>query len=132
MASDLNTGTFASPFPSLFDTFISLVIIKFTLSSYSPACPLPSSLRMSSVQLHPDLPLLILPSIYISGDTLLIPELASNPQRYPHIDLLLIHLGGTTIPHPSMPMLMVTMDGEMGVQLVQLVQPDLTIPIHYE
>lgn len=29
------------------------------------------------------------------------------PKRYPDIDLLLIHLGGTTIPGPSAPLLMV-------------------------
>lgn len=29
------------------------------------------------------------------------------PERYPNIDLLLIHLGGTTIPGPHAPLLMV-------------------------
>ncbi len=72
------------------------------------------------------------PSIYISGDTLLVPDLSEIPKRYPNIDLLLIHLGGTTIPSPSMPLLMVTMDAEQGVKLVQMVKPDVTIPVHYE
>lgn len=72
------------------------------------------------------------PSIYISGDTLLVPELSSIPTRYPSIDLLLVHLGGTTIPSPSVPLLMVTMDAEQGVKLVQMIGPDLTIPVHYE
>jgi len=75
-------------------------------------------------------------SIYISGDTLLIDELSQIPERYTHagkpIDLMLIHLGGTTIPGPSMPLLMVTMDAKQGVELVRLISPDLTIPIHYE
>lgn len=70
--------------------------------------------------------------IYISGDTLLVPELAEIPKRYPHVDLMLVHLGGTTIPSPSVPLLMVTMDAEQGVKLVQMIGPDLTIPIHYE
>ncbi|ORX97612.1 beta-lactamase superfamily domain-domain-containing protein [Clohesyomyces aquaticus] len=72
--------------------------------------------------------------IYISGDTLLIPELASIPQRYADqgIDLILIHLGGTTIPGPKLPLLMVTMDAVQGVKLMQLVNPDVTIPIHYD
>ena len=48
------------------------------------------------------------------------------------IDLMLVHLGGTTIPSPSMPLLMVTMDAKQGLELVQLLQPDITIPIHYE
>lgn len=72
--------------------------------------------------------------IYISGDTLLVDELKEIPKRYAgqNIDLMLIHLGGTTIPAPSMPLLMVTMDGEQGLGLVKLIDPDLTIPIHYE
>jgi L-ascorbate metabolism protein UlaG (beta-lactamase superfamily) len=74
--------------------------------------------------------------IYISGDTLYVSELAKIPELYTHagkpIDLMLIHLGGTTIPGPHMPLLMVTMDAQQGVQLVKLVQPDVTVPIHYE
>ncbi|KAJ9097651.1 hypothetical protein QFC21_004687 [Naganishia friedmannii] len=54
------------------------------------------------------------------------------PQRYPDIDLLLIHLGGTTIPGPHAPLLMVTMDGKQGIQLVQLISPKLTIPVHID
>ncbi|KAM0801649.1 hypothetical protein BDR22DRAFT_154763 [Usnea florida] len=45
---------------------------------------------------------------------------------------MLVHLGGTTIPSPSLPLLMVTMDAEQGVQLVRLIGPDVTIPIHYD
>lgn len=45
---------------------------------------------------------------------------------------MLVHLGGTTIPSPRVPLLMVTMDAEQGVKLVQMIKPDLTIPIHYE
>ncbi|KAK5015247.1 hypothetical protein LTR16_002348 [Cryomyces antarcticus] len=72
--------------------------------------------------------------IYISGDTLMIPELKEIPQRYAgqNIDLMLIHLGGTTIPSPSVPLLMVTMDAKQGIELVRLINPDVTIPIHYD
>ncbi|KAH3986368.1 hypothetical protein HBI56_039390 [Parastagonospora nodorum] len=72
--------------------------------------------------------------IYISGDTLMVDELKEIPERYKdqNIDLMLVHLGGTTIPGPKMPLLMVTMDAEQGVQLMQLINPDLTIPIHYD
>ncbi|KAF1914955.1 beta-lactamase superfamily domain-containing protein [Ampelomyces quisqualis] len=72
--------------------------------------------------------------IYVSGDTLLVDELREIPERYKdqNIDLMLVHLGGTTIPGPSIPLLMVTMDAKQGVQLMQLVDPDLTIPIHYD
>jgi L-ascorbate metabolism protein UlaG (beta-lactamase superfamily) len=72
--------------------------------------------------------------IYISGDTLLVNELSEIPKRYAgqNIDLMLVHLGGTTIPSPAMPLLMVTMDAEQGLGLVRLINPDVTIPIHYD
>ncbi|KAL8923120.1 MAG: hypothetical protein Q9208_004804 [Pyrenodesmia sp. 3 TL-2023] len=72
--------------------------------------------------------------IYISGDTLLVDDLKEIPKRYAgqNIDLMLIHLGGTTIPSPSVPLLMVTMDAEQGLGLVKLIDPDLTIPVHYD
>lgn len=71
--------------------------------------------------------------IYISGDTLMIDELKEIPERYrdKKIDLMLVHLGGTTIPGPGMPLLMVTMDAEQGIQLIKLINPDLTLPIHF-
>ncbi|EPE30366.1 Metallo-hydrolase/oxidoreductase [Glarea lozoyensis ATCC 20868] len=72
--------------------------------------------------------------IYISGDTLLVDELKTIPERYAgqNIDLMLIHLGGTSIPGPNAPLLMVTMDAKQGVELLRLINPDLTIPIHYD
>ncbi|KAI2640624.1 Metallo-hydrolase/oxidoreductase [Hypomontagnella submonticulosa] len=72
--------------------------------------------------------------IYISGDTLFVDELKEIPNRLRNekIDLMLVHLGGTTIPGPSMPLVMVTMDAEQGLKLMQLINPDLTIPIHYD
>ncbi|KAK0660834.1 beta-lactamase-like protein [Cercophora samala] len=72
--------------------------------------------------------------IYISGDTLFIDELKQIPQwlRGEKIDLMLVHLGGTTIPGARMPLLMVTMDGVQGVKLMKLMNPDITIPIHYD
>jgi L-ascorbate metabolism protein UlaG (beta-lactamase superfamily) len=72
--------------------------------------------------------------IYISGDTLLVDELKEIPARYKNqnIDLMLIHLGGTMLPSPSLPLLMVTMDAKQGIELVRLIKPDVTIPIHYE
>ncbi|KAH9909206.1 Metallo-hydrolase/oxidoreductase [Xylariomycetidae sp. FL2044] len=75
--------------------------------------------------------------IYISGDTLFVDELKEIPrwlgtQGDERIDLMLVHLGGTTIPGPSMPLVMVTMDAEQGLKLMRLVNPDVTIPIHYD
>eukprot|EP01111_Echinosteliopsis_oligospora_P001499 TRINITY_DN12253_c0_g1_i1.p1 TRINITY_DN12253_c0_g1~~TRINITY_DN12253_c0_g1_i1.p1 ORF type:complete len:343 (+),score=95.06 TRINITY_DN12253_c0_g1_i1:78-1106(+) len=71
-------------------------------------------------------------TIYISGDTLFVEDLKAIPEKYPHVDLMLVHLGGTTIPGPHLPLLMVTMDAEMGMKLVRLIHPDVTIPIHYD
>ncbi|KAE8329784.1 beta-lactamase superfamily domain-containing protein [Aspergillus sergii] len=74
--------------------------------------------------------------IYVSGDTLLIDDLKEIPRRYgdQKIDLMLAHLGGTTVPSPALGPLamMVTMDAKQGVQLMQLIRPDVTIPIHYD
>jgi L-ascorbate metabolism protein UlaG (beta-lactamase superfamily) len=64
----------------------------------------------------------------------MVDELNEIPERYKgqNIDLMLIHLGGTTIPSPKMPLLMVTMDANQGLELVRLINPNLTIPIHYD
>jgi L-ascorbate metabolism protein UlaG (beta-lactamase superfamily) len=72
--------------------------------------------------------------IYISGDTLMVDELREIPKRYigQNIDLMLVHLGGTMIPSPHMPLLMVTMDAKQGLELVRLIGPDVTIPIHFD
>lgn len=70
---------------------------------------------------------------YISGDTLMVDELREIPRRYAgqNIDLMLAHLGGTTVPTPGMG-IMVTMDAEQGVELMRLVGADVTIPVHYD
>ncbi|KAJ5779821.1 hypothetical protein N7457_007541 [Penicillium paradoxum] len=78
--------------------------------------------------------------IYISGDTLMVDELSEIPKLYANqkIDLMLAHLGGPTIPSPLVGRLMeplaltLTMDAEQGLQLIQLMQPEVTIPIHYD
>jgi len=72
--------------------------------------------------------------IYISGDTVMVNELNEIAERYKDqkIDLMLVHLGGTTIPSPSLPLLMVTMDAKQGIELIRLINPELTIPIHYD
>ena len=70
--------------------------------------------------------------VYISGDTLFVKDLEDIPKRFPDIDLMLIHLGGTSIPGPNLPLLMVTMDAKQGIKLVQLIKPKITLPIHYD
>ena len=66
--------------------------------------------------------------MYISGDTLIYDDLKTIPQRFPGIDLALLHLGGTRI----LGMFKVTMDGKDGVKLMQIVQPRRAIPIHFD
>jgi L-ascorbate metabolism protein UlaG (beta-lactamase superfamily) len=65
--------------------------------------------------------------MYITGDTLLIDELAEIRDRHPDIDLCVIHLGGTRIAG-----LLLTMDDEQGVKLLQLLRPTTAIPVHYD
>lgn len=64
--------------------------------------------------------------IYISGDTLIIDDLREIPRRYPEIDLGLLHLGGTRVLG-----IMVTMDGKQGLEAMQIIDPAVAIPIHY-
>jgi L-ascorbate metabolism protein UlaG (beta-lactamase superfamily) len=64
--------------------------------------------------------------MYITGDTLVIDELHEIRRRHPHIDLALLHLGGTMVLG-----ILVTMDAKQGVEALQIVQPDLAIPIHF-
>jgi L-ascorbate metabolism protein UlaG (beta-lactamase superfamily) len=66
--------------------------------------------------------------MYISGDTLVYDDLKNIPQRFPGIDLALLHLGGTRI----LGVFKVTMDGKDGVQLLQIIRPQHAIPIHYD
>jgi L-ascorbate metabolism protein UlaG (beta-lactamase superfamily) len=66
--------------------------------------------------------------VYLSGDTLLVDELAEIGARYPGIDTAVLHLGGTTLPGG----LVVTMDGEQGAGLVELLRPSQVVPIHLD
>ncbi len=66
--------------------------------------------------------------VYITGDTLRVPELDEIPRRHPDIDTCVLHLGGTKLPGG----LMVTMDGEQGAEVIELIDPRQAVPIHYE
>ncbi|GLP74830.1 hypothetical protein TUM20983_19400 [Mycobacterium antarcticum] len=72
--------------------------------------------------------------LYISGDTLLIDELAEIPVRFETIDVGILHLGGTRLPAgPRLPFgLTVTMDGRQGAQLVHRLDLPKVIPVHYD
>lgn len=65
--------------------------------------------------------------MYISGDTMVYEDLKEIPQRFPEVDLALLHLGGTRI----LGVMKVTMDGADGVRMMQMVAPRHAIPIHY-
>lgn len=64
--------------------------------------------------------------LYISGDTLMIDDLAEIPRRYPDIDAALLHLGGTRVLG-----ILVTMDAKQGLEMLRLLHPRVAIPIHF-
>ncbi|KAF5655891.1 metallo-hydrolase oxidoreductase [Fusarium sp. NRRL 25303] len=74
-----------------------------------------------------------LPVIKVT-DTLLVDELKEITKclREERIDLMLIHLGDTTIPGPSAPLILVTLDAKQGVELMKMMDPEITIPIHHD
>jgi L-ascorbate metabolism protein UlaG (beta-lactamase superfamily) len=65
--------------------------------------------------------------LYQTGDTLYRWWLREIPERLPGIDVMLVHLGGTRVLG-----LLLTMDGEQGADLVELIRPPVTLPIHYD
>lgn len=65
--------------------------------------------------------------MYISGDTVLFDELAQIGQRFPDIDLALLHLGGMRLVGPFK----LSMDGEDGARLLQLTGARRAIPLHF-
>ncbi|MEN4475442.1 MBL fold metallo-hydrolase [Mycolicibacterium cosmeticum] len=72
--------------------------------------------------------------VYVSGDTLLVEELDEIPRRFPDIDAGVLHLGGTRLPfgrHAPFG-LTVTMDGQQGAGLVDLLDLPRVIPVHFD
>lgn len=65
--------------------------------------------------------------MYVSGDTLVHDDLRQLPERYPDVDLGLLHLGGTRVLG-----VLVTMDAAQGVEALRLVHPQVAIPVHYD
>ncbi|MFL5737568.1 MAG: MBL fold metallo-hydrolase [Actinomycetota bacterium] len=65
--------------------------------------------------------------MYVTGDTVFHDRLAEIPERYPDIDVCLIHLGGTRIAG-----VLLTMDGAQGARALELVRPRTALPVHYE
>lgn len=65
--------------------------------------------------------------IYLSGDTLVHDDLAVIAERYPAIDVGVVHLGGTKVLG-----VLLTMDGRQGVDLLRMLRPRHTVPVHYD
>jgi L-ascorbate metabolism protein UlaG (beta-lactamase superfamily) len=66
-------------------------------------------------------------SVYITGDTMVYDDLREIPRRHPELDLGLWHLGGTRVLG-----LLVTMDAKLGADLLEMITPRTTVPIHYD
>jgi L-ascorbate metabolism protein UlaG (beta-lactamase superfamily) len=66
--------------------------------------------------------------VYVTGDTLFRPAIAEQvADRFPDLDAVVIHLGGTRILG-----LLVTMDGRQGADLIDALSPALTVPVHHD
>jgi L-ascorbate metabolism protein UlaG (beta-lactamase superfamily) len=72
--------------------------------------------------------------VYVSGDTLLVDELAEIPVRFASIDVGVLHLGGTRLPFGRhLPFgLTVTMDGRQGAEAVELLNLPRMMPVHFD
>lgn len=66
--------------------------------------------------------------IYLSGDTLPFDGLREITERFPDIHLAVVHLGGTKLPGGFV----VTMDEHMGGDFLDLIDPALVLPVHYD
>jgi L-ascorbate metabolism protein UlaG (beta-lactamase superfamily) len=65
--------------------------------------------------------------VYITGDTLCRTGLREVPERCGPIDVMVTHLGGTRALG-----ILVTMDARQGADLVEMIKPPMTVPIHYD
>ena len=64
---------------------------------------------------------------YVSGDTLFRPALGELLERCGPLDVLVPHLGGTRVAG-----VLVTMDSRQGADLVDLLKPQVTVPVHFD
>lgn len=64
---------------------------------------------------------------YLTGDTLFRPFLGEVLERCGPLDALVPHLGGTRVAG-----IVLTMDGRQGADLVHLLRPPVTVPVHYD
>jgi L-ascorbate metabolism protein UlaG (beta-lactamase superfamily) len=65
--------------------------------------------------------------VYVSGDTVLHDGLTLIRERFPVLDLALLHLGGTRVLG-----VLLSMDHKQGVDLIELLRPATAVPVHYD
>jgi L-ascorbate metabolism protein UlaG (beta-lactamase superfamily) len=65
--------------------------------------------------------------LYITGDTVNRSMLREVGERFPALDAMVMHLGGTRVLG-----VLVTMDGRQGTDLMQQIRPGVTVPVHYD
>ena len=65
--------------------------------------------------------------IYVSGDTVYHQDLARIGERFPDLDLALLHLGGTRVLG-----VLLSMDHAQGADLLELLRPGRAVPIHHD
>lgn len=64
--------------------------------------------------------------VYQTGDTLIFEGIDEIPRRYPELDLMLLHLGGTKVLGVT-----VTMNGAQGADMVRRIKAAHVLPIHF-
>ncbi|KAG7385026.1 hypothetical protein PHYBOEH_009193 [Phytophthora boehmeriae] len=69
--------------------------------------------------------------VYVSGDTVRIPELAEELPKKFHTVLALMNLGKATVDMPT-GLLQITMDGQQAAQLTREIGAEIMVPLHYE
>jgi L-ascorbate metabolism protein UlaG (beta-lactamase superfamily) len=65
--------------------------------------------------------------VYITGDTLFRTWLEEIPRRTGPLDAAVVHLGGTRVLG-----MLVTMNAEQGADLLELLQPRVAVPVHFD
>jgi L-ascorbate metabolism protein UlaG (beta-lactamase superfamily) len=65
--------------------------------------------------------------VYVSGDTLDGSHLDAVRDRFPGIDVAVVHLGGTRVLAHT-----VTMDAAQGVRFLRRIGPAAAVPVHYD
>ncbi|PRX45397.1 L-ascorbate metabolism protein UlaG (beta-lactamase superfamily) [Prauserella shujinwangii] len=65
--------------------------------------------------------------VYLSGDTVLHGALRQVRDRFPDLDLAVLHLGGTRVLG-----MLVSMDDRQGADLLELLRPASAVPVHFD